>query len=59
MYSKIKERLKEKIYNTKELQIGIILNKGIYHLLYNTNKETNDIELSITKMISELKKLLL
>ena len=59
MYSKLKENLKEKAYHTKEFEINKILNKGIYHLLYNTNKEVNDIELSITKMINELKKLLL
>jgi len=59
MYSKIKEKLKEKVYNTKELEMKKIINNGIYHLLYNTNKETNEIELTITKIIDGLKKLLL
>ncbi len=59
MYGKLKERLKEKAYSTKQLEMEKILNRGIYHLLYETNKEVNDIEMSIKKIIDELKKLLL
>jgi len=59
MYSRIKESLKERLYNTKELEIKKILNEGIYHLLYNTSKEVNDVEISISKMVIDLKKLLL
>ena len=59
MYGKLKERLKEKAYSTKQLEMEKILNRGIYHLLYETNKEVNDIEMSIKRIIDELKKLLL
>ena len=59
MYAKLKENIKEKLYKSKELEMKKIVNEGIYHLLYNTNKEVNDIELSITKIINKLKKLLL
>ncbi len=59
MYGKLKERLKEKAYSTKQLEMEKILNRGIYHLLYETNREVNDIEMSIKRIIDELKKLLL
>ena len=59
MYSKLKEKLKEKVYHTKELEMKKIVNDGIYHLLFKTNKETNDIEITIKKITDDLKKLLL
>ncbi len=59
MYGKLKEKLKEKAFNTKELEMEKILNRGIYHLLYNTSKEVNDIDICILTILKDLKKLLL
>lgn len=58
MFTKLKEGIKERIFKTKQFEMEKILNKRIYHLLYeSTTKEVIDIEKTIKEIIDDLNKL--
>ena len=57
MYSKLKEGIKERIFKRKQKEMNNILNKRIYHLLFESNREVNDIEITIKGIIDDINKL--
>jgi len=60
MYTKIKvirENIKEKKSKNKQKEMYYILNKRIYHLLFESKKEVNDIEITIKLIIDDINKL--